>query len=80
MDININLDTFNDLDKNFKIDNLKFQKMVILHNAIEDGWSVKRHNQSYIFTKKHENKKEILHDSYLSQFLNDKFDLSKIIK
>ena len=68
MDIEINLDTFKDLDKNYKIDNLKFQKMVILFNAIEDGWSVKRVNQSYIFTKKHQNKKEILHDSYLSRF------------
>lgn len=79
MDIKINLDTFKDLDKNYKIDNLKFQKMVILFNAIEDGWDVKRHNQSYIFTKKHENKKEILHDDYLSKFLNEKLDLSKII-
>lgn len=79
MDIKINLDTFKDLDKNYKIDNLEFQKMVILYNAIEDGWSVKRQKQSYIFTKKHENKKEILHDTYLSKFLNDKLDLSKII-
>ena len=79
MDVKINLDTFKDLDKNYKIDTLKFQKMVILYNAIDDGWSIKRHNQSYIFTKKHENKKEILHDSYLSQFLNEKLDLSKII-
>ena len=80
MDIEINLDTFKDLDKNYKIDNLKFQKMVILFNAIEDGWSVKRVNQSYIFTKKHQNKKEILHDSYLSRFLNEHLDLSKVIK
>lgn len=28
------------------------QKLVFIHNALEDGWSVKKKDSSYIFTKK----------------------------
>jgi len=61
MDIKINLDSLKDLENNvdFKVDAIKFQKMLLLYNTIEQGWSVKKHNESYVFTKNHENKKEI---------------------
>ena len=39
MDLKINIDTLRNLDNDaLKIDNIKFQKMVLLFNAIEDGW------------------------------------------
>lgn len=47
-------------------------KILFIYNAIEDGWSVKKKaNNMYIFTKKHENKKEIYLDNYLKKFIKD---------
>ena len=78
MDIKINLDSIKDLD-NIKIDAIQFQKMMLLYNAIESGWSVKKRNDSYVFTKNHEGKKEVLEDSYLTKFMKTNLDISKII-
>ena len=78
MDIKINLDSLKDLE-NVKIDSLQFQKMMLLYNAIESGWSVKKRNESYVFTKNHEGKKEVLEDSYLTKFMRANLDISKII-
>ena len=81
MDIKINLDSLKDLENNvdFKVDAIKFQKMLLLYNTIEQGWSVKKRNDSYVFTKNHENKKEVLDDSYLMKFMKTSLDLNKII-
>ena len=81
LDIKINLDSLKDLENNadFKVDAIKFQKMLLLYNTIEQGWSVKKRNGSYIFTKNHENKKEILDDSYLLKFMKSNLDLNKIV-
>ena len=80
MDIKINLDSLKDLENsNFKIDAIKFQKMLLLYNSIEQGWSVKKHNDSYIFSKKHEGKKEILEDTYLLKFMKTNLDFNKIV-
>ena len=79
MDIKINLDSFRDLeDGNFKIDAIKLQKMVLLFNSIEQGWSVKKKEGSYVFSKPHENKKEVLEDSYILKFMNANLDLNKV--
>ena len=81
MDIKINLDSLKDLENNvdFKVDAIKFQKMLLLYNTIEQGWSVKKRNGSYVFSKNHENKKEILDDSYLLKFMKSNLDLNKIV-
>lgn len=80
MDIKINLDSLKDLEnEKIKIDAIKLQKMLILFNSIEQGWSVKKRNESYVFTKHHENKKEVLEDSYLLKFMKTNLDLNKII-
>lgn len=80
MDIKINLDSFKDLEKsNFKIDAIKFQKMLLLYNSIEQGWSVKKNKDSYVFSKKHEGKKEVLEDTYLLKFMKTNFDFNKIV-
>ena len=79
MDIKINLDSLKDLENNVKIDAVKFQKMLLLYNSIEQGWSVKKNNNSYVFSKKHENKKEVLEESNLLKFLKTNLDLNKMI-
>ena len=79
MDIKINLETLKDLEnENIKIDVIKFQKMVLLFNSIEQGWSVKKRNDSYVFTKHHEGKKEVLEESYLNKFMKTNIDFNRI--
>jgi hypothetical protein len=80
MDIKINLESLKDLEnENVKVDAIKFQKMLLLYNSIEQGWSVKKRKDSYVFTKNHENKKEVLEDTYLLKFMKTNLDLNKII-
>lgn len=64
---------------NFEIDKVTFQKMAFLFNALENGWSIKKRNQSYIFTKNHEGKKEVFDDAYLTSFMKDNFDINKLL-
>ena len=79
MDFKINLESLINLEDNCKINTIQFQKMLLLFNAIEEGWTVKRKNESYVFTKNHENKKEVLQDSYLLKFMKTNLDLNKIV-
>ena len=80
MDIKINLESLKDLEnENIKVDSIKFQKMLLLFNSIEQGWSVKKRNGSYVFSKNHEGKKEVLEDSYLLKFMKTNLDLNKVI-
>ena len=61
--------TLIDLPQNIKIEKPVFQKMMFLTNALEKGWSIRKSNDSYIFTRKHENKREIFQEDYLENFL-----------
>lgn len=58
-----------ELPQNIKIDKPSFQKMMFIMNALDNGWSVKKSTDSYIFTKKHENRREIFQEDYLEHFL-----------
>lgn len=70
MDIYINQDTEH-------FNHITMQKMVFLFNALEDGWNIKKHKDSYIFTKKHEGKKEIFNDDFLKRFIERNFNKNK---
>jgi hypothetical protein len=74
MELNIALN-----DKNISIDNVTFQKMMFLYNSINDGWTIKKRNDSYIFSKNHEGKREIFQDSYLMSFMKNNLDINKIL-
>ena len=52
-------------------DKKTLMKLIFVHNAIEKGWSVKKVENSYIFTKKHEGKKEVFMEDYLEKFINE---------
>ena len=56
----------------------KFQKMMFIMNALDQGWSIKKKDESYIFTKKHENRKEIFQENYLDEFIKTNMQLSII--
>ena len=75
MNIEINLEN----EKSLEIDKIKFQKMVFLYNALDNGWSIRKNQNSYIFKKNHEGKKEILNETYLSIFMKDNSDINKLL-
>jgi hypothetical protein len=69
-----------DLDsQSLEIDKIKFQKMIFLYNALDGGWSIKKRGQSYIFTKNHEQKKEIFDENYLSTFMKENFNINNLL-
>jgi hypothetical protein len=57
----------------------KFQKLVFLTNAIEKGWTVKKKNDTYVFKKKHENKKSVFNDEYLEKFIASNLDTNLLL-
>ena len=65
MDLHINIDD----NKEHKIDMVTFQKMSFIYNAIQEGWSVTKKQEAYVFSKNHEGKKEIFLDSYLHKII-----------
>jgi hypothetical protein len=79
MDFKIDLESLKDLENNIKVDSFKFQKMLLFYNCIEQGWTIKKSKNSYVFTKLHEGKKQILDDSYLIKFMKNNLDLNQII-
>lgn len=66
--------------ENIKNDKATLQKMLFLINALEDGWCVKKEKESYVFTKKHENRREIFQENYLERFLISNFSQDIILK
>ena len=51
------------------VDFIELQKLYFINNAIDAGWAVKKRDDKYIFSKKHENKKEIYLETYLQKFI-----------
>ena len=54
--------------------------MSFLYNAIEDGWDIKKLDNKYIFSKNHEQKKEVYLDSYLKTFLESNINIKNLTK
>jgi hypothetical protein len=73
--------TIEQTGENLNIDVIKLQKMALIYNSLEDGWTVKKNpgKDVYIFTKNHGGKKEVYLDSYLRRFMEDNFNINKII-
>ena len=51
--------------------------MIFLMNTLENGWSIRKKNDNYVFRKKHEKQTEIYSDEYLVNFL--KSNMNNII-
>lgn len=60
-------------DQNPQLSKCQLKKMIFIQNALEKGWSIKKSQDSYIFTKKHENRREIFQEDYLETFLISNF-------
>jgi vacuolar-type H+-ATPase subunit I/STV1 len=64
----------------FKKSNKQIQTMCFVMNALNDGWKVEKISDEYIFTKKHEGKREIFRTEYLETFIHSNLDIQKILK
>jgi hypothetical protein len=52
--------------------------LAFIYNGLNNGWTIKKQNSKYIFSKNHEGKKEIFSDSYINTFLKDNFNFNLI--
>jgi hypothetical protein len=69
----VRLEIPNDIASTVQLSKNKFKKMIFITNALDQGWTIKKSQDSYIFTKKHENRREIFQENYLEEFLISNF-------
>ena len=67
------------LSDSSSFDKVKLCKMAFIYNSLESGWSVKKKDKLYIFTKNHEGKKELFSEDYLKRFMKENFDIEKLL-
>ena len=54
----------------------QFQKMLFLTNAIENGWSIRKKDDKYIFKKK-DDILECLKEDYLDKFIESNIQITR---
>jgi hypothetical protein len=52
-----------------EINKKDYQKMMFIMNTLDNGWKVRKVDDAYIFTKKHENRREVFKENYLETFI-----------
>jgi hypothetical protein len=57
------------------INKTHLKKMNFIMNALDKGWSVKKREDEYVFTKKHEGKREVFRENYLETFIHSNFTM-----
>jgi len=77
--MNSNIDLKFDIPTDINIDLVKLQQLSFIYNAIDAGWSVKKRENKYIFSKKHEGKKEVYLETYLRKFVEANLNLKNIV-
>ena len=63
------------MEDHIQLSKKEFQKMIFIMNALNNGWKVQKEDESFIFTKKHEGKKEIFKSDYLEKFIGSNLDI-----
>ena len=56
------------------------QKYILcfLDNVLNNGWTIKKQENNYIFIKNHEGKKEIFSNNYINTFIKENFNFNLI--
>lgn len=68
-----------DPDSTIKMSWVHFKKMTFIMNALDQGWSVKKEDDKYVFSKKHEGKREIFREDYLRTFIESNMVLGQTV-
>jgi hypothetical protein len=66
---------YENIAHNFKMERKTFIKMNFIYNAIQDGWTVKKRDDTFVFQKKHEGKKQVFKPDYLETFIETNMKL-----
>tara|TARA_Y100000389_G_C17366848_1_gene466780 strand:- start:920 stop:1150 length:231 start_codon:yes stop_codon:yes gene_type:complete len=61
-----------------QIDCMTLQKMAFVYNAVQSGWSVKKRDGAYVFSRRHRGEKQIYLDSFLKSFVEENLDIEKV--
>ena len=77
--MNSNIDLKFEIPTDINIDLIKLQQLSFIYNAIDAGWSVKKRDNKYIFSKKHEGKKEVYLETYLRKFVEANLNLKNVV-
>lgn len=52
------------------LNSVQEQKVILfVFSALEDGWSVRKQQEQYVFSKQHEGKKEVFSKDFLYAFI-----------
>ena len=62
-----------------QIDCMTLQKMAFVYNAVQAGWSVRKKDGAYVFSRRHRGDKQIYLDSFLKRFVEDNLDIEKVV-
>jgi hypothetical protein len=58
------------MENNEELQIKKTKVMTFIYNALCNGWTVNKDNDTYVFTKNHLNREEVFQESYLQTFIN----------
>jgi hypothetical protein len=53
------------------IDMVTIHKMFFIYNALNNGWTIDKKDDYYVFKKKHNNNKEIYEEDFLNNFIRE---------
>ena len=68
------------MSSSIEMEKKQFQKMVFIMNALDNGWKIYKTNESYVFSKKHENRREIFEEKYLETFLQTNSNMTDFLE
>jgi len=51
--------------------------MNFLYNAIHEGWTVTKQKNKYVFTKRHDGRKEVFSENFLDVFVQTNLTVNK---
>lgn len=60
---------------NINIKSKEFSKIIFIYNALEDGWTIKKLNNKYIFSKRKTKEKQIFSENFLNNFITKYFKI-----
>ena len=66
-----------DIKKNRDLDYITLQKMSFIYNALETGLTIKKNEDKFVFSKKHEGKREVYLEEYLQKFIESNLTAHK---
>ena len=65
------------LPNNIQVDKKTYTKMNFIYNAVNDALNITKKKNSYVFTKRHDGKKEVFTEKFLDTFVQTNLNMNK---